>query len=192
MPVALMALLALGSYWLLRATPAATGTSAPRAVEHQPSDVMRGFAVRNHGPDGSLRSEVRGQEARRFIDDGSLEMDHARIRAISDAGVLTTAEADRVWTDADHTQYVLQGNAVVVRHAARLPPAQVLERLEFRGDHLQVFTHERRVVSEQPVLLIRGAHRITAQRLDWADTERVAQLTGRVRALLATTRPQGN
>lgn len=202
MPVVLMALLALGSYWLLRATPPTPSPEPERMVDHQPTDVMRGFAVRTYGPDGHLRSEVLGQEARRFADDSSMEMDQARIRSFSDTGVLTTAEGDRVWTDANHRQYVLTGNAVVVRHAGpaakptrllkqpdslQLPhPAAPLERLEFRGDHLQVFTDERRVVSEQPVLLIRGNHRITAQRLDWADTERVALLTGRVRALLAT------
>lgn len=185
MPVLLMALLALGSYWLLRATPPPPGPEPERVVDHHPTDVMRGFAVRTYGPDGGLRSEVRAVEGRRFADDGSMEMDQARIRSFSDTGVLTTAEADRVWTDAGHVHYVLRGHAVVVRHAAQLPGMAPLERLEFQGDHLKVNTTERHVVSDEPVLLIRGGNRITAQRLDWADKEGVAHLNGRVRAHLA-------
>ena len=187
MPVLLMAMLALGSYWLLRVTPAAPGPEPERVVDHHPTDVMRGFAVRTYGPDGGLRSEVRAVEGRRFADDGSMEMDQARIRSFSDAGVLTTAEADRVWTDAGHVNYVLRGHAVVVRHAAQLPGLAPLERLEFQGNHLKVNTQERRVVSDEPVLLIRGGHRITAQRMDWADQERVANLNGRVQAHLAAS-----
>ncbi|MDP3423209.1 MAG: LPS export ABC transporter periplasmic protein LptC [Burkholderiaceae bacterium] len=185
MPALLMALLALGSYWLLRATPAAPKPEPERTVGHLPSDVMRGFAIRTFGAQGQLRAEVRGTEARRFADDGSMEMDRARIRSFSDAGVLTTAEADLVWTDAAHEHYVLQGNALVVRHGAQLPGAPALERIEFHGDHLSIWSDDRRVVSEQPVLLVRGGHRITAQSLDWSEQSRVAQLTGRVRAHLA-------
>lgn len=185
MPALLMALLALGSYWLLRATPTAPGPEPERAVSHLPSDVMRAFAIRTFGANGQLRSEVRGDEARRFADDGSMEMDRARIRSFSDTGVLTTAEADLVWTDSAHDYYILRGNALVVRHAAQLPGAAPLERMEFHGDHLKINADDRRVVSEQPVLLVRGGHRITALRLDWSDHERVAQFGGRVRAHLA-------
>jgi hypothetical protein len=41
-------------------------------------------------------------------------------------------------------------------------------------------------VSEQPVVLIRGGNRITANQMDYTEQgrERVAVLTGRVRALL--------
>lgn len=184
MPAALMAMLALGSYWLLRSTPPAPEPVAERPLLHDPSDVMRRFSVRTHGPDGRLTTEVQGQEARRFADDGSMEVDEARIRSFSPEGVLTTAQARRVWTNAAHDEYRLQGDAVVVRHEAVLPGGQVQERMEFQGEQLQVFTPDERVVSDAPVLLIRGRNRITANALDWTGRDRVANLRGRVRATL--------
>jgi lipopolysaccharide export system protein LptC len=189
MPVLLMALLALGSYWLLRATPSASGPVAERAVVHDPSDVMLGFSVRTYGPGGALKTEVFGQEARRFPDDNSMEMDQARVRSFSPLGVLTTAQASSVWTNAGHEEYVLKGQAVVVREAATLPSGQQLERLEFQGEQLHVFAQEERVSSSSPVLLIRGRNRVTANQMDWSERDRVGHLTGRVRATLAGRQP---
>jgi lipopolysaccharide export system protein LptC len=62
-------------------------------------------------------------------------------------------------------------------------------RLEFQGQHLRVLTAQHRVLSDEPVVLLRGANRITANRLDYNDDQRVAVLAGRVRAQLVA-RPQ--
>lgn len=185
MPAVLMAMLALGSYWLLRSTPPAPEPVAERPPLHDPSDVMRRFSVRTHGPDGHLRTELLGQEARRFTDNGSMEVDQPRIRSFSPEGVLTTAQAARAWTNADQDEYLLQGAAVVVRNEALLPDGQRLERLEFQGEHLRILTKDERVISDQPVLLVRGGNRITAGNLDWSERDRVASLRGRVHAVLA-------
>lgn len=114
MPAALMAMLALGSYWLLRSTPPAPEPVAERPLLHDPSDVMRRFSVRTHGLDGQLKSELLGQEARRFEDNGSMEVDQPRMRWFSPQGVLTTAQADLARTNADRDDYLLRGHADVV------------------------------------------------------------------------------
>ena len=185
-PVLLMGLLALASYWLLRSTPEAPVPVAKAAAQHIPTDIMRRFAVRTYGPGGALKSEVFGKEARLYPDDGSMEIDHSRIRSINPQGVVTTALAQRAWSNSAHDEFVLKGDAVVVREAAVLPGGERLDRLEFQGQHLHVFSATRRLVSEQPVVLIRGGNRITANQMDYTEQgrERVAVLTGRVRAQL--------
>lgn len=185
-PLVLMALLALATYWLLKSTPEAPVPVAKQAPQHIPTDVMRRFSVRTYGAGGVLSTEVFGEEARLYPDDGSMEIDQSRIRSISPLGVVTTSTAQRVWANASKDEFVLKGNAVVVREAAVLPGGQRLERLEFQGQHLHVFSATRRVVAEQPVVLIRGDSRMTANQMDYAETDdsRVAVLTGRVRATL--------
>jgi lipopolysaccharide export system protein LptC len=182
LPVLLMALLAMGSYWLLRATPEAPVPAAARAVTHHPDDVMRHFSVRTYGPDGVLRAEVFGEEARHYPDDGSTEIDTARILNHHTENGVLVATAQRVWTDAERSVYELTGNAVVVRDATTLASGRRLERLEFHGEHLRALVQDKRLVSDQPVRLLRGTHVVTADRLDYSDPERVAVLTGRVRA----------
>lgn len=185
-PVLLMGLLALASYWLLRSTPDTPVPAAKAAPVHIPTDVMRRFAVRTYGPGGALKSEVFGQEARLYPDDGSMEIDRSRIRSINPQGVVITALSQHAWTNSAHDEFVLTGDAVVVRDAITLSTGEKLERLEFQGQHLHVYSVTRRVVSEQPVVLIRGSNRITANQMDYTEhgRERVAVLTGRVRALL--------
>ncbi|HRK38077.1 MAG TPA: LPS export ABC transporter periplasmic protein LptC [Burkholderiaceae bacterium] len=185
-PVVLMALLALASYWLLRSTPQVPVPVAKAPPQHIPTDVMRGFSVRTYGPGGVLKSEVFGREARLYPDDGSMEIDDSRLRNISPQGVVTTSVARRVWANSAQDEFVLTGNAVVVREAARLPDGENLQRLEFRGEHLHVYSTTRQVTSDQPVLLIRGDSRMTANQLTYTEDgpNRVAVLTGRVRATL--------
>ncbi len=189
LPLLLMGLLALASYWLLQATPGAPVPGPERTEVHQPHHVMQGFLVRTHGPGGVLNTEVLGSEARLFPDDGSMEVDNPRVRSFSPDGVLTTLAANQGWSNKANDEFVLRGDARVVRQSATLANGQRLAQLEFQGQHMRVFTAQHRVVSDEPVLLLRGADRITANRLVYNDEQRVAVLTGRVRAQLVA-RPQ--
>lgn len=184
LPVLLMGLLALGSYWLLRATPEPELPVAERPPQHEPDYFMRGFAVRTFAPDGTLRSEVRGSEARHYPDNNSTEIDQARIRSQLPGSALTTARAERVTSNADQTEFVLRGQAVVVREPLRDAAGKTSLRLEFQGEHLRVLTEERRVTSDQAVLLLRGRDQMRANTLDFSDGTGVAVLQGRVQATL--------
>ena len=184
LPVLLMGVLALASYWLLRATPAPEAPQAARPVSGEPDYFMRGFSVKAFEPDGSLKSEVVGDEARHHPDDDRIEIDNARIRNIDPEGRPTVASAKLVTTNADNSQFILQGNAVVVREAAVGPNGEALPRLEFQGEYLKVFLDPERVISDQPVVLLRGGDRLVADTLDYRGDAGVADFKGRVKARL--------
>ena len=57
-------------------------------------------------------------------------------------------------------------------------------RLEFRGEFLHAFTQAERVRSDQPVVLIRGNDRFTADAMEYDHLDQVLQLRGRVRGVL--------
>ncbi len=186
LPVLLMALLAAASYWLLRATPEALEPPPERPVTHEPDYFMQRFSVKLFDASGTLRSEVFGAEARHHPDTDTVEIDNARIRSVGDGGQLTTATARRVVSNAEQTAFTLDGDAVVIREPSRPGQAESVPRLEFRGEFIQVFTAPERVVSDRPVLLVRGNDRLQADTLDYqGGGVRVATLTGRVRATLA-------
>ena len=129
LPVMLMGLLALASYWLLRATPAPEAPQAARPVSGEPDYFMRVFSVKAFEPDGSLKSEVFGDEARHHPDDDRVEIDRARMRNLSPEGVVSTASANRVITNADNTRFLLQGDAVIVRQGGTDADGAPLPRL---------------------------------------------------------------
>ena len=68
LPIILMAVIALGTYWLARNTPAFGTPETPSAATHDRDYFMRGFSVKTYDASGRLKSEVYGSEARHFPD----------------------------------------------------------------------------------------------------------------------------
>ena len=185
LPVLLMGLLALASYWLLRATPPPPEPAVARAVTSEPDYFMRRFSVRVFDVNGMLINEVFGSEARHRPDTDTLEVDQARIRLVSDDGVVTTASARSVVSNGARTEFVLEGDAVVVREGRTLANGSPAPRLEFRGDQLRVFTDPQRLVSEQPVTVLRGNDKLQSDTLDYVGADQVALMRGRVKVRLS-------
>lgn len=186
LPVLLMALLAVASYWLLRATPEVPEPQPERPLTHEPDYVMQRFSVKAFDASGALRSEIFGAEARHYPDTRTVEIDNARIRSVGAGGQLTTATAQRIISNDEQTAFTLAGDAVVIREAGQPGQVDAAQRLEFRGEAIQVFSNPERVTSDRPVLLVRGNDRLQADTLDYQGGDvRVAMLSGRVRATLS-------
>lgn len=186
LPVALMGLLVLASYWLLRITPPAPPPAPDQPVSEKPDFFMRGFAVKSFDEQGRLKSEIRGTEARHHPHNDTLVIDNARIRAVSEQGLTSTARSDLLTSNDEGTDMLLEGEAQVVRQAGRDASGKLMPRLEFHGPVLRVRTDPERVTSDQPVLLIRGSDQITGDNLDYLGGDaRLADIEGRVNATLA-------
>lgn len=185
LPVILMGLMALGTYWLARNTPTFGEPAAQRPKTHDPDYFMRGFSVKSFGPDGHLKSEVHGTEARHFPDSDTLEIDHPRIRAFNKEGMLTIATADKALSNADGTEVQLIGNAVVTRQPGQAADGHATPRFEIRGEFLHAFIETERVKSHKPVQITRGNDEFTAESLDYDNLDRVLALQGRVRGVIA-------
>jgi lipopolysaccharide export system protein LptC len=185
LPVMLMGLLALGTYWLARNTPSFGAPAAQRPLTHEPDYFMRGFSVKSFDPSGRLKSEIHGSEVRHYPDTDTLEIDQPRIRSFNERGMLITATARRAISNGDGTEVQLIGDAVVVREAGAAPDGAVSPRFEVRGEFLHAFMDTERVRSHKPVELIRGSDRFSADNLDYDNLDRVLELRGRVRGQLA-------
>jgi lipopolysaccharide export system protein LptC len=185
LPIILMALMALGTYWLARNTPTLGVAEPPRPATHDPDYFMRGFSVKTFDAAGRLKSEVYGSEARHYPDTDTVEIEQPRIRSFNPSGQLTVATARRALSNADATEVQLFGDAVVIREAGIDAQGQAQPSLEFRGEFLHAFMDTERVKSNKPVELKRGADRFTADNLDYDNLDRILQLQGRVRGVLA-------
>lgn len=188
LPVILMGVLALGTYWLARNTPAFLGGSdGKRAPTHDPDYFMREFAVRTFDLNGRLRTEVFGAEARHYPDTDTLEIDQPRIRSYNEQGVVTVATARTGISNADGSEVQLVGNAVVVRDPV---PGTSVPRMEFRGEFLHAFMNTERLRSHKPVTLIRGNDKFTGDSMEYDNLDRVLDMRGRVHGLLIPDHPK--
>ena len=185
LPILLMGLMAMTTYWLVRNTPVTTEATPEQAPRHVPDYYMRDFSVKVFGADGRLKSEVVGTEGRHFPDTDTLEIDEPRIRILNADGRLTTAVAKRGLINADGSEAQLFDKAVVVREASTNKQGVALPRTELQSDFLHVFTNTEEVRSHLPVVLVRGAgNRFTGDGLAYDNLGRVIELTGRVRGTL--------
>lgn len=185
LPVLLMGLLALGTWWLVRNAPTAPMPTVERPAGHHPDYFMKGFSVKSFDEAGRLQNEVQGEVARHYPDTDTLEIEKVRMRSVTPEGRITLATADRALTNADGSEVQLFGNAIVTREplaAQSGTPAQ--PRLEFRSEFLHAYANTERVHSDKPVTLTRGNDRFTADGMDYGHLEQVLQLRGRVRGVL--------
>lgn len=183
LPIILMGVLALGTYWLARNTPSFIQSAPQRPPTHEPDYFLRGFSVKDFDPAGRLKSELRGKEARHYPDDDTTEVDQPRIRAYNAQGALTVATAQRALTNGDGSQVQLFGDAVVRREGTDAR-GQAQPGLEIRGEFLHFFVDEERIRSHKPVTIRRGRDQFQADSLEYDNLDRVLEMRGRVRGTL--------
>jgi lipopolysaccharide export system protein LptC len=186
LPLVLMGLMAMTTYWLVRNTPTMGGAEAEAVPRHEPDYFMRDFSVKVFGEDGKLKSEVAGVEGRHYPDTDTLEIDQPRIRILGAEGRVTTAVAVRGLINADGSEAQLFDKAVVVRESNTNAQGVVTPRSELHSDFLHFFANTEQVKSYLPVIFVRGAgDRFTSQDgMDYDNLDQVMQLKGRVRGTL--------
>ncbi len=184
LPMLLIVILALGTWWLASNTPGAAPFTEDQPVTHEPDYYMRNFAVKNFDATGQLRSEIAGSQGQHYPDTDILEISQARIRSYK-ANQLTTATAKRAYSNADGSEVQLVGDALVVREAGKDAAGNAQPRLEFRGEFLHAFLRTEQVKSHLPITLKRGNDVFTADNLEYDNLGRVITLQGRVRGILS-------
>ncbi|GAA3987608.1 LPS export ABC transporter periplasmic protein LptC [Comamonas faecalis] len=192
LPIALMGVLALGTWWLVRNAPQPQPVAAPKPPAHVPDYTMHGFSVKSFDASGRQTSDVRGTLASHYPDTDTTEIEQVQLRSVHEDGSVLTATAKRALSNADGSEVQLLDDAVVTRTPAPAATASAARQkpvMQFRGDFLHVWVNEERVRSHLPVTLIRGKDRFTADAMDYDDLAQVLQLHGQVRGELAPQSP---
>ena len=188
LPLMLMGLMAMSTYWLVRNTPEAIQADLVAAPRHVPDYFMRDFSVRVFDAKGQLKSEITGAEARHFPDTDTLEIDQPNIRTYSREGRLTIARAARAMTNADGSEVQLFDKAVVVRDGFHKNDAKA--RTELRSDFFHIMVNTEEIRTHLPVELTRGDNStFSADKLAYDNLSRTLELTGRVRGVLIPSKP---
>lgn len=184
LPLMLMGLLALGTYWLVRSTPLLDAATTEQPLRKDPDYMMERFSIKTFDAQGRLKSEVYGEQARHYPHTDLLEIDQVRIRSFNSRGHLTVATAKRALANNDASEVQLIGDAQVVRDATVDRAGVSLPRVTFNGEFLHAFLEEERIKSHKPVSLTRGNDHITAESMDYSNFDQVVELKGRVRGTL--------
>jgi lipopolysaccharide export system protein LptC len=180
LPVILMGLIALGTYWLARNTPTAGPAQTQVQPTHEPDSFMRRFSVKSFDPSGRLKNEIFGVEARHYPDTDTVEIDQPRMRSIGQDGDITVATAKLAVSNADGSEVQLIGNAVVTRDAAPEGGAKAKPRLEIHSEYLHVYVNAERVTSNKPVRITRGSDQLSGDSMTFNNITDVLEMSGHV------------
>ena len=185
LPLVLMGLLALLTYWMVRITPTVPEARAAKPQAHEVDFFMRGAVVKTYDDQGRLQNQLSGEEMRHFADTATIEVDQPRWQGLSAQGRVTRAQARRGLSKDDGSEVQLIGQAVVMREAFRNGPGQQLPAQEFRGEFLHIFADDERLRSHLPVEFSSGGDHFTADSFSYDHQLQVVELQGRVRARIA-------
>lgn len=185
LPVVLMGVLALATYWMVQRTPVFVEPNpASKAQVHEVDFFMRGAVIRSYGQDGRLINQLRGQEIRHYGDDKTLEVDRPLFWSKDELGRVVTATAQHGWVRDDGSLLKLQGDAVVIREPWKDPEGKWVPRQEMRGEFLIVDSQQESLESPQPAEIFSGQDRFSGDTLTYDRKTGVAEFKGRVRATL--------
>jgi lipopolysaccharide export system protein LptC len=180
LPLIVMALLASGSWWLVRSVPSLLNPEASKTVRQDPDYHLTHFSVKSFNASGRMTREVVGDKAQHYPATEALHIAQVRIYAENDSGAKMNARAEKGIATDDGTQVTLIGNAYAIKH-----PQETRPQIELRGERLVALPDEDRVVSADPVLITRDRDVFTGNTMDFNSSTGEHVLQGRVRGTLA-------
>jgi lipopolysaccharide export system protein LptC len=179
LPLLLMAVLALGTWWLVKNTPLFDTDAVVAPLRHEPDYTMTQFLVQRFAASGVLRVQIEGDVLRHYPDTDTVEIDNPRIRAFGADGRITNATARSALANRDGSEIQLSGAAHVVREATEKDPA-----IDFRGEFLHCFQNTEQVRSHLPVVITQGSTEMRADTMAYDNLAHVLDLKGHVRSVL--------
>jgi lipopolysaccharide export system protein LptC len=178
LPLMLMAMLALATWWLVKNSPQAGTPSVAGPLRHVADYRVERFTLQRFDASGQLVMQIEGANLRHFPDTDEFEVDTAHLHATGLDGRDTVATARQAIAAGNGSQVRLVGGAHVVSRAGQGEATEVL------GEQLLALIDERRVLAEQPVLVRQGASEYTAAGMTFDEKTRFVTLTGPARAVL--------
>lgn len=180
LPMVVMALLASGTWWLVRSVPELLTTTATPPVRQEPDYRLADFSVKSFDAQGRMTREVSGDTAQHYPATEALHIEQVRIYAQSESGTQMNARAKQGIATDDGKQVTLIGDAYAIQH-----PRDTTPQVELRGARLVALPDEDRLVSSDPVHITRDRDVFTAETMDFNSHTGAYVLQGRVRGTLA-------
>lgn len=184
LPLLLMVVLALGSWWLVKNSPQPLVPRDAAPPRSEPDYTMSGFSVQRFAPDGRLRVRIEGRQMRHYPDTDRVEIDDVTIRAWAPDGRVTQASARRALGNGDASEIQLLGGAKL----RSITPAG--QSVDVDSEFLHAFIDTERLRTHLPVHVKVGNSDIQAAALEYDNLAQKLELQGPMRSVLAPRAPK--
>jgi lipopolysaccharide export system protein LptC len=179
LPLLLMALLALGSWWLVKNIPLAPKAREVAPPRSEPDYTMHGFTIERFEPAGRLKLRMSGTVMRHFPDTDRIEVEQLRFEAFAPDGRVTRGHARRGLSNGDGSEIVLEGGAQISQ------PDHHGQPIKLSSERLRLFTVSERISTDQPVLIERTGQRARAMGMEYDHGRGLLNWHGPARSVMA-------
>jgi lipopolysaccharide export system protein LptC len=176
LPLLLMALLALGSWWLVKNSPQPQKSREGEPVRSTPDYTMSGFVLERFEPNGRLKVRLEGAVMRHYPDVDRIEIDELKMHAYAPDGRVTEAKSKSALSNGDGSEVQLLGAAQV--QSTDIKGVKMLISSEF----LHVYTVTEKLRTHLPVLVQRAGSELRAGGLSYDHGAGKMEMTGAQRA----------
>ena len=183
LPAVLMALFALGSWWLVRSLPSFFAEPSNKQVRQEPDYFLEHFSVKSFDKSGRLTRELSGDRAQHFPDTDTLDISNVQMHGQNQDGTSVNARAERALAKGDGSQVIFKGSVHLTQPASTSSKVSQAS-IELRSQEITAFVKEERLVSDVPVEIRRGQDVFSAERLEMDSKTGEYALIGKVRGVV--------
>jgi lipopolysaccharide export system protein LptC len=178
LPLLLMFMLALFTWWLVKQTPSPSRRPPAVTVRHAPDYSAEHFVVERYDARGRLSLQFDGDKVRHYPDREEVEIDAVHLVATALDGRITRATARQGVATDDGALVRLRGGAHVVSETPEGGPVDIT------GENLLTLVNPQKVLAEQPATVRQGSRQFTADTLEYDQKRQLLTLHGRVHGVL--------
>jgi lipopolysaccharide export system protein LptC len=187
-PVILMGVLAMLSYWLIKNTPEMEVNRTRIQPKHEIDYELRNFSVRAFRQNGQLQSLLIGENAKHYADTETLEIELPQVQVMDLNQNKTTATSNRAISNADGSELQMLGNAVLIKTRNGEITNPKAELFELRSEYLNFQMDDEIIKSHLPVQIKKEASHFSAMSMDFDNLNQTLKLKGRVQGLIESKR----
>ena len=163
LPLVLMVILTLATYWLVEKNALPSLPSITPARLHVPDYTITNGALKTLNELGETKNRVIGKKLIHFEDDATIDINAPRMRSFQPPKVPITVQADFGHLDGDISILDLSGHAEIFRPAQAAQENQrASARMIMLSDYFQVLINEDLINTRYPLTLEQGLSILTS------------------------------
>ena len=185
LPVLIMGLLALGTWWLVRNAPKPVVSTAEKVALHEPDYFLKDFVIKSFETTGRLKTRLAGSQGEHFPDTDTLEISAPRMLSVTPDGRRTVGQSQRAISNADGSEVQMFGEAVIHREPVAASAGQkAAPPMQIESEFLQIWPNDERISTHKPVVMTRGEDRFTGNSMQYTHLDQILQMQGRVKGVI--------
>jgi len=187
-PVIVMLLFAMLTYWLLQITPKASHKETQVQPVHEEDYFMKQFSLKTFEKNGQVKTYIVGNYARHYPDTDSVEIEGPRIYTQSDIKLhrlhKAQGSAQIATSNADASIVELKGNVIFIKEDVQ-SAGNKPEKTKMSGEYLKINSDVEQISSNQPIEIEKGSQKMYADAMSYDNLDRHLKLVGNVRVIFS-------